>query len=120
MINTPPSCSSTLLLSETSTSVLDRSSITMMSFLPITCRVGVEYEGDIKVVPSGSEILNPDTDTQNLLGEQREDQCMKRESKEERRGRTKADGAIVRRLKMVDKDKVFQAASRSLCFEWYK
>jgi len=45
-----------------------------MSFLPITCRVGVEYEGDIKVVPSGSEILNPDTDTQNLLGEQREDE----------------------------------------------
>jgi hypothetical protein len=45
---------------------------------------------------------------------------MKRGSKEEGRGRTKADGAIVRRLKMVDKDKVFQATSRSLCFEWYK
>jgi hypothetical protein len=43
----------------------------MMSFLPITCRVGVEYEGDMRVAARRSGGLNPDTETQNLLVEKR-------------------------------------------------
>jgi len=63
----PPSCSSIRFPIEILINTRERSSTTIMSFLPSTCNVGVAYPSEKTVAEVGPAILNPDTETQNLL-----------------------------------------------------
>lgn len=63
----PPSCSSTRFPIEVPINSRERSSTTIMSCFPRTCRVGVAYPSEKAAAARGPATLNPDTATQNLL-----------------------------------------------------
>jgi hypothetical protein len=63
----PPSCSSTRFPIEILINTRERSSTTRISFFPRTCSVGVAYPSEKTAAEIGPAILNPDTETQNLL-----------------------------------------------------
>ena len=63
-----------------------------MSFFPSTCNVGVAYPSEKTVAEIGPAILNPDTETQNLLrGRMPSEQYVKNGTKNSEEARCECD-----------------------------